>query len=107
MEEGRLRNLYIGLPAISPCAPFVPATHLAAASLTTKCNVKTILGTLRATDTAENSHFIYLKIPDYKPRQAMIDNQIGLFYVRKQEIQKYIFKIELDKVIANVFKGQQ
>ena len=37
----------------------------------------------------------------------MIDNQIGLFYVRKQEIQKYIFKIELDKVIANVFKGQQ
>ena len=35
----------------------------------------------------------------------MIDNQIGLFYVRKQEIQKYIFKIELDKVIANVFKG--
>ena len=31
----------------------------------------------------------------------MIDHQIGLFYVRKREIQIYIFKIELDKVIAN------
>ena len=59
MEEGEAEEFILAalqyllvhrplVPVISPC-PFVPAIHLAAGPLTTKCNLKTVLGTLRAT----------------------------------------------------------